>query len=334
MTHRERIEALLKGEKPDFMPVSFWRHFYESESTPEQLADAMVGFQERFDWDLMKINARASYYVEDWGGQYEYTEIEHDHPTRIDYAVKNPDDWQKIIRLDPLQAPVLSEHIKAVGLIKERSPETLPIVMTIFNPLSIAGDLVDNDTVMVDQLRNNPEAVHEALGNITQTYIDLAKEYIKAGADGIFYATTQWASIDLITKDEYLTFGHKYDMVFLEEIVPLTKFNVMHVCASNNMLALFADYPIKIFSWDMSDPTNPDVETGAEILGEKVLMGGVDKDNLLQKGTKEELEAMVEKNHRFARKHPFILGPNCSVPSVTPDENLAIIKSKVDQLAL
>ena len=87
MTHRERIEALLNGEKPDRMPVSFWRHFYESESTAEQLAEAMVGFQERFDWDMMKINSRASYYVEDWGGEYSYTGIEHDHPTRIECAV-------------------------------------------------------------------------------------------------------------------------------------------------------------------------------------------------------------------------------------------------------
>jgi uroporphyrinogen decarboxylase len=334
MTHRERIEALLNGEKPDRMPVSFWRHFYESESTAEQLADAMVGFQKKFDWDLMKINSRASYYVEDWGGEYEYTGIEHDHPTRLDYALKSPADWQKIVRLDPRQARVLSEHIKAVGLIKKRSPETLPIVMTIFNPLSVAGDLVDNDAFMVDQIRSNPEALHEALENITGTYIDLAKEYIRAGADGIFYATTEWASTDLITEDEYLKFGHKYDMIFLEEIVPLTKFNVMHVCAGNNMLALFADYPIKIVSWDMTDPTNPDAERGAEILRDKVLMGGVDKDNLLQTGTKAELEAMVEKYHRFAGKHPFILGPNCSVPSVTPDENLAVIKSKIEQLTL
>ncbi len=330
MTHRERIEALLNGEKPDRLPLSFWRHFYDSESNAEQLKDAMVRFQQAFDWDLMKINPRASYHMEDWGNSYEYTGRPEDKPKRMEYAVHKSKDWEKIQRLDPNEAKALSEHLKAIKMIRDSVGDDLPIVMTVFNPISIAGDLVKDDPFLVDQIRKDPEPLHKALERITETFIDFSKAAIEAGADGLFFATTQWASTSRITEDEYNEFGRKYDFMLLDEVKPLTKINVMHVCNACNMLGVFKDYPIKIVNWDMNDKTNPDAEKGAEILPNKVVLGGVDRKGLLQKGTHAELEAMVEKYKAFAKKHPFMLGPDCSVPVTTPDENLRVIKSKIE----
>ena len=62
---RERVQAALAGEPVDWPPVSMWRHFYEFEETAEGLAEAMLGFQRRYDWDFMKVNPRASYHAED-----------------------------------------------------------------------------------------------------------------------------------------------------------------------------------------------------------------------------------------------------------------------------
>ncbi len=73
MNKRERIMATLKGEDVDRPPVSFWRHFYKEETTHEGLAEAMLGFQGKYDWDFMKVNPRAEYHVEDWGNRYEYS---------------------------------------------------------------------------------------------------------------------------------------------------------------------------------------------------------------------------------------------------------------------
>lgn len=67
MTRWERLRAALKGQDVDRVPVSMWRHFFAKETSAESLAEAMIGFQSRFDWDFMKVNPRASYHVEDWG---------------------------------------------------------------------------------------------------------------------------------------------------------------------------------------------------------------------------------------------------------------------------
>jgi uroporphyrinogen decarboxylase len=333
VTHKERILALIDGESTDKMAASFWRHFYEGEANSIQLAKSMLDFQAKFDWDLMKINPRKSYMVEDWETLYEVTDQPFVKPQRLQYTVHKTDDWEKINRIDPTKAEVLADHIKAVKLIREGSSDDLPIVMTVFNPISIAGDLIENDAFLVDGIRKNPETIHKVLQNITETFIDFSKESIKAGADGIYLATTQWASSDLITEEEYREFGRKYDLMFLEEIVPLTKFNVMHVCSTSIMLPLFADYPISLFSWDMDHRSNPDAEQGAQILPDKVLMGGIHKNNLLLDGCQADIEAEVEKYNKFAQNHRFILCPDCSFLVTTPDRNLEIIKTKIEQLA-
>ena len=60
LSHRERIEAIMRGETPDRPAISLWRHFYHLESTAKGLAEAMLEYQKKYDWDFMKINPRAS----------------------------------------------------------------------------------------------------------------------------------------------------------------------------------------------------------------------------------------------------------------------------------
>lgn len=50
---RERIGAVLHGERADRPPISAWRHFPQFEHDgPAVMAKAMLDFQSRYDWDL------------------------------------------------------------------------------------------------------------------------------------------------------------------------------------------------------------------------------------------------------------------------------------------
>src|SRR5215469_6907886 len=73
MSPRERVQATIRGAAVDRPAWSLWRHFYETEATPEGLAQSMLGFQETYQLDFMKVNPRASYHVEDWGLKIEYS---------------------------------------------------------------------------------------------------------------------------------------------------------------------------------------------------------------------------------------------------------------------
>ena len=70
---KERLEAVLNGEKADRVPVSAWRHFLEDEhSGAERFANKMLDFQNTYDWDYIKLQPRASSFCEAWGQKYSY----------------------------------------------------------------------------------------------------------------------------------------------------------------------------------------------------------------------------------------------------------------------
>ena len=101
MTHRERIMSNIAGQDTDRTPVSMWRHFFENETSAESLAEAMLNFQKRFDWDFMKVNPRASYHAEEWGLKMRYDGGL--PPVAISTPIKSPDDWLKLEVLKPDQ---------------------------------------------------------------------------------------------------------------------------------------------------------------------------------------------------------------------------------------
>ena len=72
MTKRERLEAAIRGEATDRVPVALWRHFPGDDYRPEDLAASTVGFQRRYDFDFVKVTPASSFSVADWGVRDEW----------------------------------------------------------------------------------------------------------------------------------------------------------------------------------------------------------------------------------------------------------------------
>ena len=66
-THRERVEACLRGEIVDRPPVALWRHFPVDDQSAEALAQAHLAFQSVYNFDLVKVTPASSFSVVDWG---------------------------------------------------------------------------------------------------------------------------------------------------------------------------------------------------------------------------------------------------------------------------
>src|SRR4030067_822385 len=281
LSHKERILSLIESEPIDRVPMSFWRHFYHRERTAQELAEAMLDFQKKFYEGLIKVNPRAAYHVQDWGAVLKYSNDEFTKTQTVDYPVKKTSDWEKLKVLDPTQG-ALGEQLQALSLIKNGLRNTVHFVETVFTPLSIAGDLVQDDKMLIQDLRENSKIIHQALEVITSTFEKFVGEVLNSGASGIFLATTQWASTNYITKEEYLEFGRPYDLRILKAAQG-AEVHILHVCEPNNFLELFVDYPAHIINWDATDPTNLNLREGAKLL-RKVVLGGINhKVDLAQK---------------------------------------------------
>ena len=316
MSKKARVDAAVRGEAVDRPPVSLWRHFYESEETAEGLADSMLTWQRTYDWDWLKINPRASYHVEGWGVRLRFSGQPLVKPVVLDYPVKSVRDWAKLRPL-PMDSGPLAEQMEAVGRIREGLGDSVYAVETVFTPLSIAGDLIEGeDAALLAHMRQDPQAVHAALEMITETFCDFSKRILKAGADGLFYATTSWASYNTLTDDQYAEYGRPYDLRVLEAVqdAPL---NVLHVCNTNNMLKALGDYPAHAVNWAVDGPGNP---TLAEALGmtSMALVGGLDNATL-QRGDVAAIEREAANAARATAGRRWMLGPACSVPVDAPD---------------
>jgi len=329
-SHRERLNIILAGEKPDRFAASFWRRFFHKENCAKGTAEAMLDFQKQLDWDFMKINPRADYHIEDWGLKQNFSTSEFTKHTKSDFPVADADDWDRIEPLDPLKAPVLAEHLQTVSLIKKGSDSQLPLLMTVFTPLAVAGRMVDDDQLLADHLAKYPEKVHRALRAITDTFKAFVIELRNAGADGLFYATTQWAASNLITWDQYQEFGVPYDLEVVEAIGDDT-INLFHVCSSCNFLKELAgiDYNAAMYNWDSDDPTNLPLDKGIELLADKTVVGGVDRDGWLLNSNSQEIAYKIDRIKNDNDPSRLIIGPGCSIPPEVPLENLQAIRDRL-----
>jgi uroporphyrinogen decarboxylase len=324
MTHWERVRAALEGGQVDRTPVSAWRHFFGQETSAQKLADAMLGFQRRFDWDFMKVNPRASYHTEDWGVSLTFSDSDARGHQTVDWPVKNASDWEAIRPLDIHQG-VLGEHLQALSIIADGLKGRVPFLMTVFTPLSIAAQLAGSEEAMMGHIRENPTQVHRTLEVITETFTGFAAECLKLGAGGLFYATTKWATYDRLTDNQYAEFGRPYDLRLLEAL-PAAEFHVLHVCGSNNMLPALTDYPVAAFNWDTQDETNIWLKEGRKITG-KAAIGGIAHQTVLLDGTPEDVAGEVSWTVDSMEGTRWMLGTGCTFPPEVPERNLQALRN-------
>ncbi len=329
MTKLQRIQATLRNQPVDRPPVSLWRHFYECERSAEDLAGAMLAFHRKYDWDWMKINPRASYHVEGWGVKVDYgAGGPLDRPQVVEYPVHSAADWGRLRPLSLQQGP-LAEQIEAIERIVEALAGETYAIETIFNPLSIAADLVPDNRHLLDYMRREPQAVKDALELIADTFAAFARECLRAGASGIFFATTDWASRDLMNEEMWEEWGTPYDLRVLEAVQG-AEFNVLHVCKENNLLFCLADYPVHAINWAVGSPGNPTLRD-VQLNTDKAVIGGY-KNETLRDGTPAQImaEARLAREQTGGRR--WILGPACSIPVDCPEDNVRAARNAVDQL--
>ena len=75
MTKKERIQAAIRGEKPDKMPYSFWTHMPGTDLDPEAISQKTYEFYKKYDFDFVKTMNNGMYAIEDFGCTVDYSEI-------------------------------------------------------------------------------------------------------------------------------------------------------------------------------------------------------------------------------------------------------------------
>lgn len=269
MTSRERVRAAVRGDDVDRVPFAVWRHFYPDEADAPMLAATTYAFTKRHKLDLVKLNPRAHYHGEPWGTRYEYDGGA--KPRLVKNAVERTEDWAKIDRRG-IHEPAFAYLLEGLRLVRRSLPE-IPLIATIFTPLGAMQRLA-TPAQLLDDLREQPDAVLPALEAVTETFRGLAAACIEV-CDGIFLATTPAASRSYLTDEEYARFGIPYDLRVLEGARGAV-LNVLHVCGEDApVIALGRKYDVAAVSWNAFGREDPPLDAFLAAVPGKAAIGGI-----------------------------------------------------------
>jgi uroporphyrinogen decarboxylase len=326
MTSRERVRAALAGRDVDRPPVSFWGHCYHRESSAADLVEATLEAWRRHRWDWVKLNPRRHYHAEPWGVRYRYPGVPDAKPRLEERPVRAPGDWVRVTPRPP-DAGALGEQLEAVRALRRALPADVPLIETVFTPLAVLREMVETPQELRAQLDSHPDLVRGALEAVTATFAPFVREVIRAGADGIYLATVDWASADLLTPQLYREWSRPFDLRVLAAAAE-APFNVLHVCGSRNLLFELGDYPVSAFSWAATDPTNPSLADGLARLGGAV-MGGISHHGALLTGDAAAVRAEYDAALRATGGRRWLVAPGCTIRPVTPVTNLTAVRDAV-----
>ena len=326
LSRRERVLAAVSGDPVDRPPMSFWGHFYDREQTAADLADATLEAQDRFDWDFVKLNPRASYHVENWGVSFLYAGDPLTKPVRTAYPIHDPGDYEKIQPLPP-DSGALGEQLEAIRLVRRGLPDDVLLLETVFLPLAIVADLAQTGIAVRDHLKSDPDRVQAALESVTRTFTGFVTRALEAGADGIFFATVDWGTRDLWTFAEYREIAGPYDRRLLAAAQG-ARFNVLHVCRPKNFLLQLADYPVHAFSWAATDPTNPNLAEGLQAI-RGAAVGGIGHEDALVVPENELALSQLEEGFSLTGGRRWIVAPGCSILPQTPPDRLRALREAI-----
>lgn len=325
MSHRSRVEACLSGQTPDRPPVALWRHFPVDDQTPDGLAAATSFFQNTYDFDLIKVTPTSSFCITDWGVEDRWAgnpEGTRDYTRR---AIHHPEEWAKLSALDPLSGH-LGAQITCLKLLTKEFTPRVPVLQTIFSPMSQAKNLVGPEQLLV-HMRRSPDALHAGLECITETTIRFLEAAKPTGIDGIFFAV-QHAQYGLLSADEFDSFCRPYDLRVLEAARGLW-LNLLHLHGSAVMFDAVRDYTTSIINWH--DRETPPALGEAQQRFPGAVCGGLRQWETMVLGSPEQVTAEALDAIQQTGGKRFILGTGCVLPTTAPYGNILAARQAVER---
>jgi uroporphyrinogen decarboxylase len=323
MEKRERLEKTIAGEVTDRVPVALWRHWPGDDQRAADLARSVIEFQQTYDWDFVKITPASNYQVIDYGVQDEWRGNLEGTRETIKRAVKRSLDWTELRPLDPTRGEI-GKSLECLRFV-ESALEDTPILQTIFSPLSQAKKLAGNELVMRD-MRLHPDRLHTGLNIITESILRQVEALKRTTVAGIFYAV-QHASYDMMSEDEYKTFGVPYDKKILEAIPSKWWLNTLHLHGHLPMFRLGMDYPIQVINWHAQEG-KPDLAQGKSLV-KGAVCGGLSQCEHLHQGTPTAVRDAARAAIAQTNSRRFILGAECVTLITSPLSNLRAVREVV-----
>lgn len=332
MNARERIEAVLAGEKPDTTPIfpkiAFANAVFcegvtvkDYMTDPGSMAKAALNSYHKFGWDGVALHTDISSEGKALGSVYQ--QPEHTPPILKKYLMDDIWDLDRVKLPDPYTTESMKTVVEAVRMVRREIGEETYILGWTNGPLNVASQIYNLDELLM-ALIEEPEASHALLERCTQVACVYAEALIEAGADMIAYGHAT-ASSNVISKNCYLEFALPYEKKLVQCIHNHGAKAVTHICGNiEPIVDAIAQNGADVIDFDHVC----DVNVLREKAPDKIFRGNINPV-LFAEGTpgvmEEAVKALLEKE---GTRSKFFLGSGCEINLTAREENLqAFVKA-------
>lgn len=311
MTHKERVIAAINKEEVDRIPLSIWYHMPHKDQDAIALAEEMIRVADKYDFDFIKMCPYGNYVATDYGLSCNYFCT----PTQPVKERFFRDFTPSQLAALPVFAGTHGTYGKTLQiatetrrLLKEQGLE-LPILQTIFNPLTVLAKLVGMDNVN-RYAQECPNEMKAALEAITETQINFINANIEAGVDGFFYAS-QTCREGAVSREVHAEFAEPYDIKVAKAYEGKTYFNVLHIHGDKTYWDIMAKYPGEVLNWH-DRWIAPSMEE-ARKMSDKCFLGGINEGSIFgySQYSDEEICAHIGEGIVAAGQRGLMVGPGC-----------------------
>jgi len=346
MTDRERVEAIIRREKPDRVPIWPMAIGFSVLYTHTPIADAYnkpdvsLAAQRKtcqdFDWIFIPLLGYAAMGGWEFGGEIKWPSGEFAQaPSIIRPAVETPEDALKLKMPDVKHSGIVPIQMEFYKLSSQESLDNKPwnVAACLEGAFTTAGNICGPEKLAKWMLKK-PDAVRHMLRLSTDYMVELAQYYKDTfGTGGVLPMDWEPTSAnEIISAKQFEEFAMPYIKEVHEKVLAMGfKTMFMHICGEHNSnLPFWAKIP-------MGDPGivsighEIELATIARYFPNDVIMGNLEPA-IIQAGTPQEVyqatKVVVEKGKQCSGG--YIFTPGCELPPMASLDNIRAMNNAVN----
>lgn len=335
MTSLERVVATIQRKEIDHVPVyplinSISRKYcginYSTWSQdPDLCAESIIRATEDIGVDVICTLQDLSVEAADFGQKVDYPLDDAAHPDMYNRRIKDIDDYQKIVPVNPRVTPRMSAQLRICDTLVRRKGKEMPIVSFVFGPLGVLSMLRGQSDMFMDCL-DDPDAMHVALRAITDTLLDYCKAIIETGVHAIMFDTL-FASQSIMRKDMWVAMEAPYMKELAAYVHSQGTMVMIHNCGNG----IYFDVQIEAMQPEAISFLYPpddcaDFAEAKRKYGDKTtLIGCVTPSWLLAASREDVLAECSREMDAMAGGGGFILATGCEYPSGLAADNAKVM---------
>jgi len=329
MNGYERIQAALKGEKTDKIPIMLHNFMMAAKEagvsmaqfreSPKNIADVFIKSVEKYEFDGILVDLDTVTLAGAVGVPVDFPEHE---PARSHKGnLISLEDLKNLKKVNIENYRYVQNWLEGTRLIKDHFKNEIYVRGNCDQaPFSLASMMRGSQEWMLDLIMGDPELVNELLEYCTDISCQFIRLMAQTGCDMVSNGDSP-AGPEMVSPDMYEMFALPWEKVVVEEAHKYNLPYTLHICGNTEtILEMMLQSGTDAVELDYKT----DVKTAFDITHDKAcFIGNIDPSGVLAMGSVGLVEQKtIELLNVYSKTNRFILNAGCAIPSSTPEENL------------